>query len=84
LKANLKKNLENENEKQKEEFKRLKEKYDREGVEFITEEGEMGGENKRKKKKHWKPGQGQVGEQTKENERANPINKLINQFGKGL
>lgn len=38
---NIKKQIENENKKQKEKFQRMKQKYDRDGVEFIQDELEL-------------------------------------------
>ena len=35
LRMNMKRNIENENRVQKEKFQRMKQKYDRDGVEFI-------------------------------------------------
>lgn len=45
LKQRLRRNIEQENAVQKEKFKRLKAKYDREGIEFIEDENQMEGSN---------------------------------------
>lgn len=41
FRMNVKKNIENENRVQKEKFQRMKQKYDRDGVEFIQDELEL-------------------------------------------
>jgi len=50
FRMNVTKNIENENSQQKEKFRRMKQKYDRDGVEFIQDELELaerqgGGDN---------------------------------------
>jgi hypothetical protein len=41
LRMKMKKNIERENQIQKEKFQRMKQKYDREGVEFIQDEMDL-------------------------------------------
>jgi len=41
FRMNVKKNIEGENAQQREKFKRMKQKYDRDGVEFIQDELEL-------------------------------------------